>query len=112
MTYEILGVGLLALIGGVMQLDMIKRWKYNWALQIVKLAVAWTYNEYVRHQKVGDKKLTDEQRKTARLTAVRKAKEMAAQHGLNLDSILGHDLIEMFVEIAVASAKKGTIYVD
>jgi len=100
-------LGIIAILGTVLQMDFIKRWRYNWALQIIRLAVAWTYNEYIRVNKKDGKKLTDDQRAAARMIAVKKAKEMAKQKGIDIEGILGNELIEMFVEVAVANAKKG-----
>ena len=94
----------LLIIGAVAQYDVLKQWKYHWALKIIELAVSWTYIEIVRPMKDG--KLTPSQSEQARRAAVKKAKSIAAEKGVNLDQVLGEQLLEMFVELAVSKAKK------
>lgn len=105
MWEDLLFVGILGVLGVAAQLDWVKKWKYNWALEIIRLAVAWTYENLVRQQKSDGDKLTEEQRQQARLTAIKKAYDMAETKGLDLDEILGTNLLEMFVEVAVSKAK-------
>ena len=108
MWSDLIFVGVIGLLGGIAQVDWMRRWKYAWALDIVKLAVSWTYNEIVRPMKLkAEGKLTEEQTSQARQAAVKKALEIADNRGLDLDKILGVDLLELYVEMAVAKAKGG-----
>lgn len=96
----------IVVIAAVIQLDIVKKWKYRWALEIVQLAVTWTYNEYVRGWKKDTPKLTDEQRYEARKIAVSKAVDIAKDRGIDLGKVLGEENLDNFVEMAVARAKK------
>lgn len=106
---DLIFVILLAVIGGVAQMDWLKKWKYSWALDIVRLGVAWTYNEVVRPAKQNSEtgKLTNEQAKDARDQAIAKTIAIAKEKGIDIDKILGTDLLELYVEMAVSKAKKG-----
>lgn len=91
------------------QFDWLKNWKYNWAIDAIRLGVAWTYNEFVREIKEDGSKLTPEQRAQARKMAVDKVKELAAKRGFDLSKIIGDDdLLELFVEVYVSKAKSGS----
>jgi hypothetical protein len=98
---------IMAVIGGIIQLDVVKKWKYNWAIDVIQLAVAWVYNGYVKPAKDGspDGKLSDAQRQEARNKAVEKAKAIAKERGLDLNKVLGEELLEMYVQLAVGKAK-------
>jgi hypothetical protein len=104
---DYLFVALTAIIGIVIQFDVVKRWKYKWAIDIIQLAVAFVYNEFVKPLKEANGKLTIDQRVEARKQAIAKAKEIAAQRGIDLDVVLSDQLLEMFVQMAVSKAKKG-----
>lgn len=108
MWQDLIFVGVIGLLGGIAQVDWLKRWKYAWALDVVRLAVSWTYNELVRPMKLkSEGKLTEEQAAEARQAAVKKAVAIANGRGLDLEKILGVDLLELYVEMAVAKAKGG-----
>jgi len=104
---DYLFVGLLAVIGVVVQFDVVKRWRYHWAIEVVQLAITYVYNDFVKPLKQDGVKLTEAQRVKARKQAIAKAKEIAAERGLNLDTVLGDHLLEMYVQMAVGKAKKG-----
>lgn len=55
----------------------------------------------------GNGKLTPEQAAEARQAAIKKAIEISKSKGLDLEKILGEDLLELHVEWAVAKAKGG-----
>lgn len=105
---DLIFVVLLGVIAGVAQMDWLKKWRYAWALDVVRLAVAWTYNEVVRPQKQENGgKLSNEQAKKAREEAITKTLAIAKENGLDINKILGADLLELYVEMAVSKAKKG-----
>ncbi len=101
---DLLFIGVITLLGVVAQLDWLKNWKYLWALRVIRLAVQWTYTNYVRDIKQNDRKLTSAERAEALQLAVTKAQEVARKRGINLDAIFG-DMLESMVEIEVRKAK-------
>ena len=98
-----------AIIGVMIQFDVVKRWKYRWALEIIQLAVSSIYNEFVKPAKAAAEngKLSEDQRVEARRKAIEKAKVIAKDRGIDLNAVLGNELLEMYVQLAVSKVKAG-----
>lgn len=88
------------------------------ALDCVEAGVEETYEEYVRALKdsAADGKLTDDERATARSTAIAKAVAYAETKGLDLVKTYGSALLRVFLERIIrsnkAEASAGSFVID
>ena len=79
----------------------------NQAVDLLEAAVEETYRVYVQALKAGraDGKLTDEERRRARLLARERGVQMARRHGLDMIRLLGEDRVNVWIAKLVKQLK-------
>ncbi|MFC1735129.1 hypothetical protein ACFL1X_03365 [Candidatus Hydrogenedentota bacterium] len=87
--------------------ERVRSQRYWKAVKCLESGVVFTYENYVREIKAAssDGKLTVDERRRARKTAIEKAKEYGWDHGIDVLRELGRDYVPVLVERIVGRLK-------
>lgn len=101
-------IAIIALVFGlVKRLGAVKRWQLTRAIAALESGVRVTYEEYVRVMKQGraDGKLTASERAEAMRQAIQRAREFAAEDGLDLLKFYAKSYLPVLVEKIISRRK-------
>lgn len=93
---------------GARVLNVFRNRRVETALLILEVAIAETYEKYVQSLKAtsADGKLQNGSREQARDMALKRARALAKEHGLDLDKVLGGDTLRAHLERVLKKIRK------